>query len=122
MFPLVEQSLERGMHLLDGLVLEEGHRVLPFLIRTVDDLDAHLSFHGRTARQLESLLLLEHLGHILVHLLRPDQHVVGVDLYVSTSVGHAVSCALGEYRGGLPSDVPPCCLGARPYRAEGGVR
>ena len=48
------------------------------------------------------------------------QHVVGVDLYVPTSVGHAVPCALWEYRGGLPSDVPPCRFGARPCRAEGG--
>jgi hypothetical protein len=27
LLPFVEQLLKRGMHLLDGLILEEGHRV-----------------------------------------------------------------------------------------------
>ena len=49
LFPLVEQPPERGMHLLDGLVLEKGHRVMPLLIRSVDDLDTHMGFHGCTA-------------------------------------------------------------------------
>ena len=96
--------------------------MMSLLIRAVDNLDAHMGLHGCAACQLEPLLLLEHLGRVLVHPPGSYQHVVGVDLYVPTSVGHAVPCALWEYCGGLPSDVPPCRFGARPYRAEGGVR
>jgi hypothetical protein len=71
LLPFVEQFFERGMHLLDGLVLEEGCRVMPLLVRAVSNLDAYMGLRGSAAGQLEPLLLLEHLRRVLVHPLRP---------------------------------------------------